>query len=100
MRHQNTVIANANLAFVVKIRNGTARRPVTVTVSVSRPKSSLGPLVKAKTVVLRANRVGTVKLGPFARVLFAVPTRVKVSIADARTREVWTTAYPVIFSLG
>lgn len=80
MRHLNTVIANSNLAFVVKIRNGAARRPVTVTVSVRRPKSSLGPLVMAKTAVLRANRIGTVDVGPFARVLFAERTNIKVSV--------------------
>ena len=63
-------------------------------------KSSLGSLVQVKTDLLRANRIGTAKFGPFAQVLFAQRVRLKVSVADARTHEVWTIAYPVIFSLG
>jgi hypothetical protein len=100
MRHLNTVIATSNLAFTVSLHNSSARRHLKVTVSVTRPRSSQGPLVRSKTVWLGATRSGAVKLGPFMPILFAQRSRLKVSVSDPRTREVWTTAYPVIFSLG
>lgn len=100
LRHLNTVAATAKLAFVVTLHNSGARRRVTFTLTVSRTKSPLGPLVKKKTVWLRGNRPATVKIGPFTPVLFADPQRLKLSIADARHRENWTAVYPVIFSLG
>jgi hypothetical protein len=100
MRHINTVIASNKLAFIVRIRNEGGKRPVTVTVTVSRPNSTLGSLVKRKTLVLRANQLGIVRLGTFAPVLFAERCRIKVSVSGARSREIWTMVYPVIFSLG
>ena len=99
-RHVNVVIANSNLSFIVKIRNGAVRRPVRITLIVPRPDSSLGPIVKAKTVVLRASRIGTVKLGPFAPIQFAQRETLRLLVTDTQRLRGWTTSYPVIFSLG
>ena len=99
-RHENVVIATSGLTFRVSLRNSSSRRQLKITVSVTRPHSPQGPLVRSKTVWLGATRSGAVKLGPFMPILFAQRSRLKVSVADPRTREVWTTAYPVIFSLG
>ncbi|HEY7397845.1 MAG TPA: hypothetical protein VH538_06055, partial [Gaiellaceae bacterium] len=73
---------------------------VRFTVSIRRPRFPNGPLVVSKTVWLRADRLATVKVGPFRQVLFAVPSRVKVSVVDRASRQTWTASYPVIFSLG
>ena len=100
MRHLNTVIASSSLAFTVSLHNFSARRHLKVTVSVTRPRSSQGSLVRSRAVWLGATRSGAVKVGPFMPILFAERSRVKVSVFDPRTREVWTTVYPVIFSLG
>jgi hypothetical protein len=99
-RRLNTVVASTNLAFVVKIRNGAARRSVKITVVVSRPDSNLGAIVKTKAFELRGNYVGTVKVGPFAPVMFARRASLTVEVADSRTGKGEATAYPVIFSLG
>ncbi len=98
MRRVNTVVATAGLAFAVRIRNRGARRTLRLTLTVPRP--SLGPIVKSRTVLLGAREARTVTVGPFTPVAFAQRERLKLSIADARSREVWTTVYPVIFSLG
>jgi hypothetical protein len=99
-RHLNTVVASTDLAFTVGVRNTGARRHVTITVTVSPTRVSSGAIVMTKTVWLRAHLPGTVKIGRFMPVPFAVRTQLKVSVWDVRTGEVWTTAYPVIFSLG
>ena len=99
-RYLNTVVATARLTFRVALHNTAARRRLTVTVTVTRPRAHPGALVRAKTVWLGAARSGAVKLGPFAPIMFAVPSRVKVSVEDAKTHEVWTSSYRVIFSLG
>jgi hypothetical protein len=99
-RHMNTVAANSKLAFVVSLHNNGARRHVRFTVSIRRPRFPNGPLVVSKTVWLRADLLATVKVGPFRQVLFAVPSRVKVSVVDRASRQTWTASYPVIFSLG
>ena len=99
-RHLNTVVATTDLAFTVGVRNTGARRRVTITVTVSSTRMSSGAIVMTKTVWLRAHLPGTVKIGGFMPVPFAVRARLKVAVSDVRTGEVWTAAYPVIFSLG
>jgi hypothetical protein len=99
-RHLNVVIATSGLSFRVALANHAARRRLEIAVTVTRPRSSEGPLVESKTVWLGATRAGAVKLGPFMPVLFAQRARVKVAVSDQRTRETWSTTYPVIFALG
>lgn len=99
-RHVNVVVANSKLAFVVSLHNTGARRRVIFRLSVSRPRSSLGPLVVSKSAWLRADRRATVRVGTFGPVVFAIPGRLKVSISDPQSLETWTATYPVIFSLG
>lgn len=96
----NTVPVRPNLSFKVVIRNGTARRQVKGTLSITRTPSSIGSIVKTEAVVLASNQTASVTFGKLGPMAFAQRETLKLAVADPRTREVWVTTYPVIFSLA
>src|SRR4051812_32098375 len=67
----NVVPAYRNLAFRVTLRNGTGRRNVSVTLTIDRPHSTLGPIVKRTTTTLGSNRTSTLVFRKLGQVYFA-----------------------------
>jgi hypothetical protein len=102
LSHQylNTVPVHPNLSFKVVIRNGTAPQNLKVTLRISGRPTSVRPIEKTKAVALGANQMASVTFGKLGPIAFAQRETLKLTIADARTREQWNIHYPVIFSLG
>jgi hypothetical protein len=99
-QHLNVVTVHPNIAFKVTIRNEAAQRLLRVTLSITRAPTTLGSIVKSKTVVFASNQTQSVRFGKLGQVAFAVRETLKVSVADPQTHELWVARYPVIFALG
>jgi hypothetical protein len=98
--HENVVAVHPGIHFAVGLRNGTLRRKLTVTMTISG--GSLGsPTVRHQTITLQPHAGGTVRLGNLVgKILFAQREQLKVEVADAAHRESWVRTYPIIFALG
>lgn len=94
----NVVAVHPGLHFAVGLRNGSLRRKLTVTVTVSRGNVD-SPPARRKSITLQPH--ATVRLGDLVgKILFAQRETLKVAVADTQHRETWVRTYPVIFSLG
>jgi hypothetical protein len=98
--HENVVAVHPGLHFAVGLRNGSLRRKLTVTLTISG--GNLGsPILRRKAITLQPHAVATVRLGDLVgKVLFAQREQLKVEVADTAHRESWVRTYPIIFSLG
>ena len=98
--HENVVAVHPGLHFAVGLRNGSLRRKLTVTLTISG--GNLGsPTVRRQTVTLEPHAGGNVRLGNLVdKILFAQREQLKVEVADAAHRESWVRTYPIIFALG
>jgi hypothetical protein len=99
-QHLNVVTVHPNLAFKVAIRNGGAPRQLKVTLNITRTPSTIGPIVRTKSVAFASEQTRVATFGKLGQVAFAVRETLKLTVADPRTRELWVFRYPVIFALG
>jgi hypothetical protein len=98
--HENVVTVHAGLHFTVGLRNGSLRRKLTVTLTISG--GNLGsPTASRQTITLQPNAGATVRLGNLVgNILFARHELLRVDVTDTQRRESWVRTYPIIFSLG
>jgi hypothetical protein len=96
---ENVVAVHPGLRFAVGLRNGSLRRKLTVTVTISG--GTLGPpIVRHKTIIAQPHAGATVRLGDLVgKIPFAQRERLKVEVADTEHRETWVRNYQVIFAL-
>ena len=98
--NENVVTVHAGLHFTVGLRNGSLRRKLTITMTISG--GNLGsPTAARQTITLQPNAGATVRLGNLVgKILFARHERLKVDVTDTQRRESWVRTYPIIFALG
>jgi hypothetical protein len=98
--NENVVAVQPGLHFAVGLRNGSLRRKLTVTMTISG--AHLGaPILRRQTITLQPHAGATVRLGDLVgKILFAQREQLKVDVTDTERRESWVRTYPIIFALG
>jgi len=98
--NENVVTVHPGFHFAVGLRNGSLRRKLTVTMTITG--ANLGsPILRHQTITLQPHAGATVRLGDLVgKILFAQRERLKVDVTDTEHREIWVRAYPIIFALG